>query len=47
MDLSFIDSLLFGWLHWRKGLGSAMVAYVVTHPVSYAAIGLARSMDTA
>jgi membrane protease YdiL (CAAX protease family) len=29
--------LLFGWLYWRRGLESAMVAHAVTHLVSYLA----------
>lgn len=32
--------LLFGWLFWRWGLESAMVAHAVTHLVSYAATRL-------
>lgn len=27
--------VLFGWLYWRRGLESAMVAHAVTHMVSY------------
>lgn len=32
--------LLFGWLFWRRGLESAMVAHAVTHVVSYTATQL-------
>jgi membrane protease YdiL (CAAX protease family) len=35
--------LLFGWLYWRWGLESAMIAHAVTHLVSYIATqGVAR-----
>jgi hypothetical protein len=35
---------LFGWLFWRRGLESAMVAHAVTHLVSYVATQLPGSM---
>lgn len=33
--------LLFGWLFWRRGLESAMVAHAVTHLVSFVATQMA------
>ena len=39
--------LLFGWLFWRRGLESAMVAHALTHLVSYAATQLPGSMGAA
>jgi len=39
--------LLFGWLFWRWGLESAMVAHAVTHLASYGATQLTRVMGAA
>jgi membrane protease YdiL (CAAX protease family) len=36
--------LLFGWLYWRRGLESAMVAHAVAHLVSYSATQLQGGM---
>ena len=36
--------LLFGWLFWRRGLESAMIAHAVTHLVSYAATQVSGSL---
>lgn len=38
--------LLFGWLYYRRGLESAMIAHAVTHLVSHAATQLAGSVGT-
>ncbi len=35
--------LLFGWLYWRHGLESAMVAHAVTHLINYLASSLLRA----
>ncbi len=35
--------LLFGWLYWRRGLESAMVAHATTHLVSYLISGVAKA----
>jgi membrane protease YdiL (CAAX protease family) len=35
VGLNAAFGLLFGWLFWRRGLESAMVAHAVTHLVSY------------
>jgi membrane protease YdiL (CAAX protease family) len=32
--------LLFGWLYWRRGLESAMIAHAMTHLVSQLATQL-------
>lgn len=37
VGLNATFGLLFGWLFWRRGLESAMIAHAVTHLVSYAA----------
>jgi membrane protease YdiL (CAAX protease family) len=39
--------LLFGWLYWRHGLESAMIAHAMTHLVSYVATQLAASVGAA
>ena len=36
VSLNAAFGVLFGWLYWRRGLESAMVAHAVTHLVSYA-----------
>ena len=47
VGLNATFGLLFGWLFWRRGLESAMVAHAVTHLVSYAATQLLGSMGAA
>jgi membrane protease YdiL (CAAX protease family) len=37
VGLNAAFGLMFGWLFWRRGLESAMVAHALTHLVSYAA----------
>jgi hypothetical protein len=44
VGLNATFGLLFGWLFWRWGLESAMVAHAVTHLVSYAATQLSGTM---
>jgi membrane protease YdiL (CAAX protease family) len=39
--------LLFGWLYWRRGLESAMIAHAMTHLVSYVATQVAGSAGAA
>jgi membrane protease YdiL (CAAX protease family) len=39
--------LLFGWLYWRRGLESAMVAHALAHLVSYVATQIHGSMGAA
>ena len=39
--------LLFGWLYWRRGLESAMIAHALTHLVSYVATQVAGSAGAA
>jgi membrane protease YdiL (CAAX protease family) len=43
VGLNATFGLLFGWLFWRRGLESAMVAHAVTHLVSY---GAAQSLGS-
>jgi membrane protease YdiL (CAAX protease family) len=40
IGLNTTFGLLFGWLFWRRGLESAMVAHAMTHLVSYVATQL-------
>lgn len=40
IGLNTTFGLLFGWLFWRRGLESAMVAHAVTHLVTYVATQL-------
>lgn len=47
VGLNATFGLLFGWLFWRRGLESAMVAHAVTHVVSYTATQLAGMMGAA
>jgi membrane protease YdiL (CAAX protease family) len=47
VGLNATFGLLFGWLFWRWGLESAMVAHAVTHLVSYVATQLPGSMGAA
>lgn len=47
VGLNATFGLLFGWLFWRRGLESAMVAHAVTHLVSYAATQLPGTMAAA
>lgn len=47
VGLNATFGLLFGWLFWRRGLESAMVAHAVTHLVSYAATQLSGTMGAA
>lgn len=39
--------LLFGWLYWRRGLESAMVAHAMSHLVSWLVTQIQRSMGAA
>jgi len=47
VGLNATFGLLFGWLFWRRGLDSAMVARAVTHLVSHAATQLSATMGAA
>ena len=47
VGLNATFGVLFGWLFWRRGLESAMIAHALTHLVSYAATQLLGSMGTA
>ncbi len=47
VGLNATFGVLFGWLFWRWGLESAMVAHAVTHLVSYAATQLQGSLGAA
>jgi membrane protease YdiL (CAAX protease family) len=47
VGLNAAFGLLFGWLYWRRGLESAMVAHAVTHLVSYVATEIQGSMGAA
>ena len=47
VGLNTMFGLLFGWLFWRRGLESAMVAHAVTHLVSYVATQLQERMGSA
>jgi hypothetical protein len=47
VGLNAAFGLLFGWLYWRRGLESAMVAHAMTHLVSYVATQIQRSMGAA
>lgn len=45
VGLNAAFGMLFGWLYWRRGLESAMVAHAVTHLVSYVATQIATRME--
>lgn len=47
VGLNATFGLLFGWLFWRRGLESAMVAHAVTHLVSSAATQLSGTTGAA
>jgi hypothetical protein len=47
VGLNAAFGFLFGWLYWRRGLESAMVAHAVTHLVSYVATQIQGSMGAA
>jgi len=47
IGLNAAFGLLFGWLYWRRGLESAMVAHAVTHLVNYVATQIQGSMGAA
>jgi membrane protease YdiL (CAAX protease family) len=47
VGLNAAFGLLFGWLYWRRGLESAMVAHAMTHLVSYVATQVQGSMGAA
>ena len=47
VGLNATFGMLFGWLFWRRGLESAMVAHAVTHLVSHAATQVFESMGAA
>ncbi|HXV85742.1 MAG TPA: CPBP family intramembrane glutamic endopeptidase, partial [Gemmatimonadales bacterium] len=42
VGLNATFGVLYGWLFWRRGLESAMVAHAVTHVVSYTATLLGK-----
>jgi hypothetical protein len=44
VGLNAAFGLLFGWLYWRRGLESAMIAHAVTHLVSYVATQIQGSL---
>jgi hypothetical protein len=47
VGLNAAFGFLFGWLYWRRGLESAMVAHAVTHLLSYVATQIQGSMGAA
>jgi membrane protease YdiL (CAAX protease family) len=47
VGLNAAFGFLFGWLYWRRGLESAMVAHAVAHLVSYVATQISESMGAA
>jgi membrane protease YdiL (CAAX protease family) len=47
VGLNATFGVLFGWLFWRRGLESAMIAHALTHLVNYAATRLSGSVDAA
>lgn len=47
VGLNAAFGLLFGWMYWRRGLESAMVAHAVTHLVSYVATQIQGNTGTA
>ena len=47
VGLNATFGVLFGWLFWRRGLESAMIAHAVTHLVSYAATQVFGSISAA
>jgi hypothetical protein len=47
VGLNATFGLLFGWLFWRWGLESAMIAHALTHLVSDVATQLSRSLGAA
>ncbi|HSC08376.1 MAG TPA: CPBP family intramembrane glutamic endopeptidase [Steroidobacteraceae bacterium] len=47
VGLNATFGLLFGWLFWRRGLESAMIAHAITHFVSYWATELSGVLGAA
>ena len=47
VGLNTTFGVLFGWLFWRRGLESAMIAHAVTHLMSYASTQLLGGMSSA
>jgi membrane protease YdiL (CAAX protease family) len=47
VGLNAAFGLLFGWLYWRRGLESAMIAHAVAHLVSYIATQIQGSTGAA
>ena len=47
VGLNAAFGFLFGWLYWRCGLESAMIAHAVAHLVSYFATQIQESMSAA
>lgn len=44
IGLNATFGLVFGWLYWRRGLESAMVAHAITHLVNYVITGVAKTL---